>query len=77
MSEHDEEYYRVSWMTDDQWDCAKLAARICRGFHHMGTVERAGNGVCCEIVKSEIATFDFDEMTLIGGWALDSVSICW
>jgi hypothetical protein len=65
MTDHDSKYYRKKWMTEDQWECAKLAARICGGFHHMGKVEDAGNGVCCEIFKSEIATFDFSEMTRI------------
>ena len=65
MSDHDAKYYRKKWMTEDQWECAKLAARICGGFHHMGKPEPAGNGVCCEIFKYEIATFDFNEMTRI------------
>ena len=64
MSDHDEKYYRAKWMSDDQWQCAKMFADVCRGFHHVnGTFKEFGSGVAIHTSLSGWATWDYDNLT--------------
>lgn len=56
--------YRKDWMTDDQWDCAQMFARVCGGFHHVyGTFKPHGYGIIINDRSGRWATFDFDRLT--------------
>jgi hypothetical protein len=61
--DHDERYYRKPWMSDDQWECAKLAARIHGGFHHMAEVKQAYTGIKVQTHPHHLATYDYNNLT--------------
>ena len=50
-------------MSDDQWECAQLAARIHGGFHHMAEVKQAYTGIKVQTHPHRLATFDFNLLT--------------
>lgn len=58
----DEKYFRKPWMTDDQWRCSLVAARLKCGFHHITNLQRAGKGIAFDEL-GDWSTFDFDTMT--------------
>lgn len=63
MRDDEAKYYRVDWMTDDQWECACMLADLVRGFHHMpGDIKRCGAGVEVNM-RAPLATRDFSELT--------------
>lgn len=62
--DHDLRCYRKDWMTNDQWECAKMFARVVGGFHHVtGSFKPHGEGVKVSAYASQWATFDFDGLT--------------
>lgn len=61
--DHDTKYYRKPWMTDDHWECAKLAARLHGGFHHMAKVKEWGQGIKVQTYPHRLSTFDFNMLT--------------
>jgi hypothetical protein len=51
-------------MTDDQWECALMFARVVGGFHHVcGEFKACGSGVRIHDHPTRWATFDFDRLT--------------
>ncbi|MEM9584816.1 MAG: hypothetical protein AAGA08_17020 [Pseudomonadota bacterium] len=58
-------HYRLDWMTDDQWACTVLLARLFRGFHHMNStrVKDMGQTGVAYNYYGELASFDFDGLT--------------
>jgi hypothetical protein len=58
-------YYRKSWMTDDQWSCAKFVAELFRGFHHVcGVFKPLGSGIEISVSNGNwAATYDYDGLT--------------
>jgi hypothetical protein len=62
---HDiEKYNRAAWMTDDQWECARMLADLFYGFHHiMGTIKPCGSGIEINSRNGTWSTFDFDGLT--------------
>lgn len=73
MIDQDAEYHREAWMSDDQWECAKLFARLVGGFHHVvGTFKPAGYGIRVSDYASSYATFDFDRLTALVFMAHDA-----
>jgi hypothetical protein len=66
MTDHDAKYYRKPWMTDDQWECARMWASIVGGFHHVvGEIKDAGRGIRVTAYASGFSTFDFDRLTAL------------
>ena len=64
--DHDLRYYRKDWMTDDQWECAKMFADVVGGFHHVGgQFKPHGDGIKVSSYASRWATYDFDALTRI------------
>lgn len=62
--DHDEKYYRKSWMSDDQWWCAQTWSLVMGGFHHCSDFrECGGTGVEVSEFASGFSTFDFDRLT--------------
>src|ERR1017187_1988032 len=60
----DEKYYRETWMSDDQWQCALFWAEIMRGFHHIqGTFKKHGKGIAITQAHGNFATWDFNNLT--------------
>lgn len=63
LDEH-ENFYRADWMSDDQWECAKLFADVVGGFHHVtGTFKPCGRGVKVSDFSGGWATFDYSRLT--------------
>jgi hypothetical protein len=63
MSDDEAKYYRDSWMSADQWECALMLAHLARGFHHLaGPIKRCGSGVSVSW-RTGMATWDFSELT--------------
>lgn len=59
-----EKYNRHSWMTDNQWECAKMYADLVFGFHHiMGKIKPFGIGIEINTTTARFATFDYDGLT--------------
>ena len=59
-----EQNYRKDWMTDDQWECAKMFASVVGGFHHVtGEFKPHGGGIKVSSYSGRWATFDFDGLT--------------
>lgn len=55
---------RQDWMTDDQWECAKMFADVVGGFHHVrGKIKRHGSGIKVSDYGSRWATYDFNALT--------------
>ncbi len=65
MSEdHDLQYYRKPWMTNDQWSCAQMFARVVGGFHHVGAdFKPLGDGVEVSVYSGGWSTFDYSRLT--------------
>lgn len=64
--EHSEKYNRKDWMSDDQWECAKLYADLVCGFHHvLGKFKEFGSGIEINTSTRRFATYDYDGMTRI------------
>ncbi|MBY3433074.1 hypothetical protein HFN89_02625 [Rhizobium laguerreae] len=66
MSEDDrDEFYREPWMTDVQWECAKMLADLFYGFHHItGTIKPDGSGIKIGVERGNwAASFDYDGLT--------------
>lgn len=61
--DHDTKYYRKPWMSDDQWECAKLIARVQGGFHHCAEIKQAYTGIRTYVHAHRLATFDFNLLT--------------
>ncbi|MCP5002534.1 MAG: hypothetical protein GY941_01080 [Planctomycetes bacterium] len=60
----EENFYRESWMTDDQWECADFFAYLVGGWHHvMGKLKKCGTGVLFNSRNYGWATFDFNHLT--------------
>jgi hypothetical protein len=70
----DDKCYRLKWMSDDQWECAKMFARIRGGFHHVGgDFSKFGHGVCVNEPYGNWATFDFSDLTRLVVFAHDDM----
>ena len=55
--------HRKEWMTDDQWHCWQMLARVRKGFHHInGNPRPWGTGIKVS-VPDGWSTFDFDQLT--------------
>ena len=66
MTDHDARHYRKDWMSDDQWECARMFADVLGGFHHvMSPFKPFGGGVKVSDYGARWATFDFDALTRI------------
>lgn len=66
MGNHDEKYYRKSWMTQDQWECAQMFADVVGGFHHVNSEFKPfGYGVRVNSCHNRWATFDYSGLTRI------------
>lgn len=65
MSKYHDDFYREKWMTDDQWECAKLLADLFYGFNHItGTIKKDWEGIKVAVDTGNwAATFDFDGLT--------------
>ena len=64
MARDDEKYYRESWMSDDQWECAQMIADISQGWHHVtGKIIEWGRGIKYSCHASRLATFDYEGLT--------------
>lgn len=51
--------HRAEWMSDEQWECKILLARLFGGFHRVSTVKPFGAGVSCNArLSEELATID-------------------
>ena len=61
--DHDTQYYRKPWMSEDQWECAKLIARVQGGFHHSAEIKPAYTGIRTNVYAHRLATFDFNLLT--------------
>ncbi len=62
----EEEYYRRDWMSDDQWECAKMFADVRGGFHHVDSEFKPhGMGVKINTHTGDWATYDFNSLTKI------------
>lgn len=60
----DENYYRESWMSGDQWECAEMFARVRGGFHHLsGKFKECGRGIEINEFYGSWATFDGSDLT--------------
>lgn len=60
----DEKYYRSDWMSDDQYECAKMFASVLGGFHHVnGTFKQCGRGIKIHHYGGSFATFDYYNLT--------------
>jgi hypothetical protein len=58
-----EDAYRAKWMSDDQWHCAKMFAKVVRGFHHVGA-EFKPHGYGIKVAFSgSLATWDSNTLT--------------
>lgn len=58
--------YRQPWMSDDQWSCSKMLADVFRGWHHLpGTILEYGQGIRISARASWLATFDYDQLTVL------------
>lgn len=59
-----ERCYRATWMSDDQWACARMFAEVVGGFHHVnGTFKPVGRGIGISSTGSRWATWDYDLLT--------------
>lgn len=57
-------YYRKPWMSDDQWACAQMFARVVCGFHHVcGEFKPCGLGVKIHHSGGGFATWDYNVLT--------------
>lgn len=57
-------YYRKPWMSDDQWECAKMFADVVGGFHHVcGEFKEFGYGIKVHHYGGGFATFDYSRLT--------------
>lgn len=66
MSHSTEAYYRQSWMTDDQWECARLIGDAMSGFHNViGQFKASGHGIQILVPTHRMATFDFNDLTTL------------
>jgi hypothetical protein len=66
MSDTKEEYYRKKWMSDDQWQCAKLLADVHGGFNHMFGKLKASNDNGVTLMSTctnYMSTFDYSTLT--------------
>ncbi|MCK5344001.1 MAG: hypothetical protein KAR20_11385 [Candidatus Heimdallarchaeota archaeon] len=55
--------YRKEWMSDDQWECYKLAADLFRGFHHLPRkIKPFGTGIEMN-PRGSFSTYDFSHLT--------------
>lgn len=64
MSENAEKYYRLDWMSDDQWECACMFADVVGGFHHVsGKFKEFGQGIKVNSYNGGWATWDFNLLT--------------
>lgn len=64
MSFDDVEYYRKDWMSDDQWECAQLFARVVGGFHHVNSdFKKWGSGIKINSHSRAWASFDYNNLT--------------
>lgn len=59
-----EKYYRLPWMSDDQWFCAEMFARVVGGHHHVVSDFKAcGRGIRTSDFASKWATYDSSLLT--------------
>jgi hypothetical protein len=65
MSDDHDEYYREAWMTDDQWECAKMLADLFYGFHHIdGNIKPDRKGIKIGVPEGNWAmSYDYDGLT--------------
>ena len=55
--------HRKEWMSEDQWWCWQMLARVRKGFHHIYAEPREfGNGIKVNVHYS-LSTYDFDVLT--------------
>ena len=64
MADDDAKYYRQDWMSADQWECARMVADLCGGWHHVsGPIRPHGVGIRCGMADHRLATFDHHLLT--------------
>ena len=57
-------YYRTPWMSDDQWNCAKMVADLRGGFHHIdGRFKPCGGGIEVSTAYGCWSTYDYNDLT--------------
>ena len=64
---NEEQYHRLKWMTDDQWECLKLLGDVHGGLNHVfGKVQPSGSGIMINSTNSHnLATYDFSGLTIL------------
>lgn len=65
MSVDYDEFYRLSWMDDAQWECAQMLADLFGGFNHVcGNIKPEWGGIKVAVTNGNwAASFDFDGLT--------------
>lgn len=59
-----DEKYRQDWMSDDQFECAKMLRDLFGGWHHIdGPIKQFGDGVQHNASPNWFSTFDFNLLT--------------
>lgn len=59
-----DEKYRQDWMSDDQFECAKMLRDLFGGWHHLhNPIRPYGDGVEYNTSPSWFSTFDFNLLT--------------
>lgn len=68
-----EEHYRLSWMTDDQWICYELLGDVHGGLNHLfGKCHSSNKGIRFNSTNSNcLSTFDYSGLTRLVVWAHD------
>jgi hypothetical protein len=65
MPDDRNEFHREAWMSDDQWECAKMLADLFYGFHHvMGKIKPDRAGIKIGVPEGNWAmSYDYDGLT--------------
>ena len=57
--------FREEWMSDDQFECYRLIGEVSGGFNHtFGKVSQCGNGIRFVCKSRDLATYDYDTLTV-------------